>query len=131
MERKSLEDILSESSNQSLYQRLGGKLAVYAVVDRFYTRVTEDPALRPYFAKVDMDRLRLHQAAFLSYAFGGPGYEAPDLAQVHSGFHITSEHYDLVTDLLVEALLDMGVADEDVNAVVDRVVALKQMIINR
>ena len=47
-------------SGKSLYDRLGGEVALDAVVDEFYDRVLADEELRPYFADVSMDELHEH-----------------------------------------------------------------------
>jgi truncated hemoglobin YjbI len=42
-----------------------------AVVDRFYERVWADPLLRPFFERVDKEKLKRHQEAAFALAFGG------------------------------------------------------------
>ncbi|MFN8516467.1 MAG: group 1 truncated hemoglobin [Chloroflexia bacterium] len=56
----------------SLYEALGGKEAIGAVVDAFYKRVVADGRLAMMFAGLDMAQQRKHLAAFLAMAFGGP-----------------------------------------------------------
>lgn len=126
-----LDRVLHESRNQTLYERLGGKMGVYAVVDRMYDLLVADPALQPYFSTTDMDRLRQHQAAFLSFAFGGPAYAAPDVSHAHKGLSIQSEHFDLMIDHLVTVLLDLGIGDEEINGVVDRLYSFKQHVVGQ
>ena len=62
----------------TLYEQLGGKPAVDAAVDIFYTKVLADEALIPFFSHTDMNVQRAKQKAFLTYAFGGAkGYNGP------------------------------------------------------
>jgi hemoglobin len=56
----------------SLYEELGGRAAIAAVVEEYYARVLADPTLAPMFAGVDVDRLRRHQAASSSPRWAGP-----------------------------------------------------------
>jgi truncated hemoglobin YjbI len=41
------------------------------VVDSFYERVMSDPELRPFFERVDAEKLKRHQEAAFALAFGG------------------------------------------------------------
>ena len=56
----------------TLYQRIGGEMAINAAVDCFYERVLADPALSHFFSDANMPRLKGHQVAFLSQVLGGP-----------------------------------------------------------
>jgi hemoglobin len=42
----------------SLYERIGGKEAVEAAVDRFYEKVLADPSINHFFTNTDMTRQR-------------------------------------------------------------------------
>ena len=69
----------------TLYQRLGGKPGVDAVVDLFYDRVLKDESLRRFFDGVDMERQRHHQKMFMAMAFGGPEqYAGSGLREAHA-----------------------------------------------
>src|SRR5262245_49676415 len=68
----------------TLFDRLGGTVAIDAAVDVFYGRVLADPELAPFFARVDLRHLRAHQRAFLAMALGGPErYRGRDLSDAH------------------------------------------------
>ena len=41
---------------KSLYDRLGGKVAIDAVVDGMYTKIFPDPDLSDFFRKTDKER---------------------------------------------------------------------------
>jgi hemoglobin len=80
------------SSNQkTLYDRIGGEIAVAMLVDRFYDRVLKDPELEPYFRHVPMDKLRDMQLEFFAAALDGPvRYSGRPIDQVHKGKGISS-----------------------------------------
>jgi hemoglobin len=46
---------------KSLYERLGGKDAITAVVDTFVTKVGADKRINGYFASTDLTKLKMHQ----------------------------------------------------------------------
>ncbi|MGA5757683.1 group I truncated hemoglobin [Nonomuraea bangladeshensis] len=97
----------------SYYDQVGGAPAVRDVVDVFYVRVLDDAALKPYFAGIDMPRLKRHMVMLLCSVLGGPDpYEGRDLAEAHRGMGITADHYAKVGEILISVLQGAGVGDE-------------------
>lgn len=109
----------------SYYEQIGGAPVVREVVERFYERVLADDDLKPYFAGVDMPRLKRHMVMLLCSVLGGPEpYEGRDLGEAHAGMGITSPHYDKVGEHLTAVLRDGGVGEHilsDVGAVLGKV----------
>jgi hemoglobin len=69
----------------SLYDELGGDAAIAAALERFYEKVLADPIVNVFFQRVDVDRVKQRQRAFLAVAFGGPGtYDGRDLRTAHA-----------------------------------------------
>jgi hemoglobin len=113
-----------------LYDALGGDAGLATTVEVFYARVTADPELAPYFARVDLDRLRAHQRAFLRAALDGPeAFTGRPLAQAHAGLRITDEHFDGIVDHLAATLGDLGVDAASVALVRARVDALRAQVV--
>ncbi len=91
------------------YYRLGGPVAVTAVVDDFYTHVLADPQLAPYFEHVEMPKLKRHMVLLLTKVLGGPdSYKGRDLADAHRGLGITEGHYARVGYILLGVLWEHG-----------------------
>jgi hemoglobin len=110
----------------SLYEELGGKAAIAAVVEEFYERVLADSTLAPMFAGVDVDRLRRHQAAFLVSALGGPNeYRGRGMRQAHAGLNITAAQFGAVAGHLSDALAACGVPDSTIATVIGHVAQLQ------
>jgi hemoglobin len=105
----------------TLYERLGGRAAVSAVVETFYVRILADRRVSHFFDGVDMQRQKNKQRAFLTMVFGGPNkYTGKDLRAGHA--HLVArglgdEHVDAVKELLAAALRHHGAAEPDVAAV--------------
>ena len=51
----------------SIFEQLGSKKVLEAIVDNFYARVLLDISLKPYFKNIDMKALREHQIGFLFF----------------------------------------------------------------
>ncbi len=121
---------MAQAVATTLFEKLGGKPAIEAVVKEVYKRVLDDANLKGYFAKTDMDRQTQMQIKFITMALGGPNeYDGRPMAETHESMGITSHHFDLVAGHLVAALKWAGVSDEDVNEVVGAVAPLKDAIV--
>jgi len=116
----------------TLYEELGGREAIEAVVDDFYDRVLADDSLVDYFEETTMDELREHQAEFLSAVTGGPvEYTGAEMRAAHEHLALTDGDFDAVAGHLEAALRDNGVADEDVTAVLEAVESLRDDVLDR
>jgi truncated hemoglobin YjbI len=104
------------TTDNSLYDRLGGALAVQAATELFYRKVLADPLLSGYFATVDMRRQLEMQEAFLTMAFGGPNhYTGRDLRSAHAALGgLEDKHVDAVIGHLADTLRELGVGDGDI-----------------
>jgi hemoglobin len=114
----------------TLYETLGKETSIAAVVAAFYERILADGELAPYFAGIDMARLRAHQTAFLVAATGGPkNYDGRDLAIAHAGLAITDTAFDRVAGHLVDSLTDAGVHADTIAAVAGAILPLRASIV--
>jgi len=95
---------------KSLYDRLGGKKAIAAVVDEFVSRVAADTRINAFFAATAGDKARL--AKFkgnlvdqICQASGGPcQYMGKDMKAAHMGMGVSSVDFDALVEDLVGAL---------------------------
>jgi len=104
----------------SLFDEFGGTPAVTAAVEVFYGRVADDPELAPWFAGIDLVRLKAHQRAFLTAALGGPDlFTGRSMLAAHAGLGITIDAFDRVLEHLAYTLFDLGLSYQQVATVVD------------
>lgn len=114
----------------NIYQKLGEAYGVRQAVDAFYMDVVTDEQLTPYFAGVDMVKLRRHTTALLVAVTGGPSYyTGRDLGAAHSQLGITSEHFMRVVRHLVHALEAADLDSASIDAVVGALAAHKADIV--
>ncbi|SEO83698.1 hemoglobin [Halogranum amylolyticum] len=117
---------------QTVYNEIGGQAAVEAVVDDFYDRVLSDDDLVGYFEPYDMTELRAHQIQFISAVAGGPvDYSGRDMREAHDHLDIAEEDFDAVATYLEEALRTNGVGEENVEAIMSEVAALKAPVLGQ
>ena len=108
----------------TLYERLGEREGIEAVVDDFYDRLVADESLGPFFEGANMASLRRTQTDFLCEAAGGPEtYDAAPIREAHSHVPFEPEHIERAVELLYESLDEFDVAPEDADAVVGAVAA--------
>jgi hemoglobin len=117
-------------SEDTLYERLGEREAIVAVVDEFYDRVLADEQLEAYFEDSDPADLRRHQTQFLSHVTGGPvTWDGDDMASAHEHLGVTTADFGRVAEHLDGALREFDVADADREAVMDAVASYEDAIV--
>jgi hemoglobin len=90
------------AKEKSLYDRLGGKKAITAVVDEFVGRVAGDKRINAYFAAAASDPARLktfkaHLVDQICEASGGPcRHTGKDMKTAHMGMGISGADFDIV-----------------------------------
>jgi hemoglobin len=115
----------------SIYDAIGGQAALDAAVQRFYERVTADPLLASFFDKVDLRKLKIHQAAFLGQALGGPpAYNGPGMQRAHAHLRIEQRHFDAVATHLAGTLREFSVPDVLIGSILERLAPLAPEIVN-
>ncbi|WP_395716309.1 hypothetical protein [Prosthecobacter sp.] len=121
-----------KAREDSLYQKLGGKVAIDAVVDAFYVKVLADKRVKDFFADVSMDKQRRKQKDFLSAAFGGPlPWTGKDMRKAHEGMGLTEEHFNAIAENLVSTLKDFKVKQELIDQVVAIALTTKDDVLGR
>jgi hemoglobin len=121
---------------ESLYERVGGELAVMAAVDLFYRKVLDDEVTRPFFDGLDMPAQIKKQVAFMTRAFGGPAAQAGrDLRTAHARLvaekGLTDVHFDAIARHLDATLRELGVADELVKEALTIVAGTRDEVLGR
>lgn len=110
-----------QTPSKSLYDRLGGKAAIVAVVDDFVANVAADTRINKFFAQTAADTVRL--AAFKSKlvdqiceAAGGPcKYTGRDMKTAHAGMGVSNADFNALVDDLTKTLtkFKVGKAEQD------------------
>ena len=115
------QDMGKKMDKNTLYDRLGGKAAITAVVDEFVGRVAADKRINAFFAATAGDPKRL--AAFkgklvdqICEASGGPcKYMGKTMKAAHAGMGVKGADFDALVSDLVGALDKFKVAEADKN----------------
>jgi hemoglobin len=104
----------TETSTKSLYDRLGGKEAITAVVDDFVGRVAQDTRINQRFANTDIPNLKRLLVEQICQATGGPcQYTGRDMKTAHKGMNITEDEFNALVEDLKGALAKFNVGDKE------------------
>lgn len=121
----------------TLYDRLGGREAIVAVVDSFVARVASDSRINGFFKATASDPARM--AAFkgklvdqVCQATGGPcTYTGKDMKTAHAGMNITSAHFDALVEDLAATLKAFNVPQADQDALLGALAPMKADIVTK
>jgi hemoglobin len=101
----------------TLFEWIGGAVALERLTTTFYARVPDDPLLAPVFARMSPDHPR-HVAAFLGEVLGGPAVYSerhgghPEMVRHHLSRALTHEQRRRWIALLLECADELGVPDD-------------------
>ena len=90
-----------QAQGKSLYDRLGGKPAITAVVDDFVGNVAADDRINKFFAKTNIARLKIRLVEQICAGSGGPcTYKGRSMKAAHRGMGVSGADFGaLVGDL--------------------------------
>jgi hemoglobin len=102
------------AKEKTLYERLGGKEAITAVVDDFVKRVAADSQINRFFAATDIPKFKANLVDQICEASGGPcKYKGKDMKSAHKGMGITNAHFDALGNDLVASLNHFKVPEKE------------------
>jgi hemoglobin len=117
-------------STIKLYEKFGGEEVIAQIVEKFYELILSDPTVKQFFNNVDMEKQRLHQTKFISFALGGHNkYTGRTMAKAHEGMNIQPAHFAAVAKHLQDALAYFEVNESDINDVIQLVGSLKDDVL--
>ncbi len=99
---------------QSLYDRLGGKEAITAVVDEFVNRTVADSRVNGRFAFTDAKKFKASNVKLICEATGGPcTYHGQDMKTAHAGMRISNAEFDILARHLTATLKNVKVPKQE------------------
>ena len=118
------------TTDKSLYDRLGGKSAITAVVDDFVGRVAADSRINGKFATANIARLKSMLVDQICQASGGPcTYTGRDMKSAHAGMGISGNDFDALVGDLVATLNKFNVGDREKNDLLGALGPMKKDIV--
>ncbi len=120
------------ATEKSLYDRLGGKTAITAVVDDFVGRVAADTRINGKFANANIPRLKSMLVDQICQASGGPcTYTGRDMKNTHAGMGVSSSDFDALVGDLVATLNKFKVPEREKNELLGALGPMKGDIVEK
>jgi hemoglobin len=125
------------ASEKPLYDRLGGKPAITAVVDEFVSRVAADKRINAYFAPTASDPARLTSfkgklVDQICQASGGScKYRGKNMKAAHMGMGVTTADFNALVEDLVGALDKFKVGQHEKDQLLGALGPMKSDIVEK
>jgi hemoglobin len=114
----------------SLYERLGGKPAITAVVDDFIGNVASDSRINGRFAGANIPRLKALLVEQICAASGGPcTYTGRDMLSAHRGMNIGEGEFNALVGDLVKSLDKFRVPEKEKGELLSALGGMKSDIV--
>jgi len=120
----------------SIYEEIGGEVAVNAAVDIFYGKVLADPLLEPFFSSIDMDGQNRKQRAFFTTLFkgnsvGADAYMRKSHKNMVENQGLSDAHFGAVAGHLNATLEELNVPAHLVGQIMGAAAGLQDAVLNR
>lgn len=116
----------------SLYDRLGGKEAITAVVDDLSANVAADNRINQRFAKANIKQFKANMVDLLCMGSGGPcAYKGLDMKTVHTGMKISDAEFGAMAENVVKTMNKFNVPAREQGEVMGLLGGMKGDIVNR
>ena len=118
------------SANRSLYDRLGGKSAITAVVDTFVARVAADTRINKKFAKSNIPRVKTELVDQICSQTGGPcTYSGRTMKEAHRNMKVTEGEFNALVEDLTASLNAFKVPSREQNELLTALGSMKGDIV--
>jgi hemoglobin len=114
----------------TLYQDLGGKEGIAAIVEAMLINTAEDERVASTFAAANLVRLRrLLEEQFCNVTDGPCEYTGFSMRESHRGMVVTETEFNATVEALVDAMNDLDVAQTTQNRLLARLAPLQAEIV--
>lgn len=115
-----------------VYEQFGGAPGMAALMDEFMVILLDDPRMRPFFEKVDHDRVKRQLAEqFCAILGGGCAYSGRDMRETHAGFAIDRADFNALVEDLQIAMDRRGIPFRAQNRLLAILAPMHREVINR
>jgi hemoglobin len=120
------------TTQKPLYDRLGGRPAIQAVVDDFIGNVAADRRINARFANADIPRLKRLLVEQICEASGGPcKYTGATMLDSHRGMKITDAEFNALVEDLVKSLDKFKVPAQEKTELLTALGGMKPQIVGQ
>src|SRR5688572_8230534 len=118
-------------TTKSLYDRLGGKDAITAVVDDFVANVAADTRINGFFGGADIPNLKKQLVDQICAATGGPcKYTGKDMKTAHKGMGVLEADFNALVEDLTKSLVKFKVGEKEQKELLGALAGMKADIVD-
>jgi hemoglobin len=118
------------ASQPSLYEQLGSQQGVDAIVGRFIYNLESEPRVSRYFEATNLNRFYEKFGEHMCEMTNGPCvYTGDSILQVHSGMNISEQDFNLLVELLMDAMDQEDVSQMTQNQLIKLFVPMRPDVI--
>jgi hemoglobin len=122
----------SFAADKTLYERLGGKVALQAVVGELWNNVAADARINGRFKHTKPEAFGGQLVEFLCQASGGPcQYQGKDMKSAHTGMKLTDAEFSALAEDTTKALDKFKVPAREQSEVIGLLASLKGDVVGR
>ncbi|MBI5108240.1 MAG: group 1 truncated hemoglobin [Rhodocyclales bacterium] len=122
----------SFAADKTLYERLGGKAALQAVVGELWNNVAADARINGRFKTTQPEAFGGQLVEFLCQASGGPcQYQGKDMKTAHTGMKLTEAEFNALAEDTTKALTKFKVPAKEQGEVIGMLASLKGDVVGR
>jgi hemoglobin len=115
-----------------VFEQFGGMPGMTTLMDDFMVILLEDPRMRPFFEKVDHDRVKRQLAEqFCAILGGGCAYSGRDMKETHAAFAIDKADFNALVEDLQIAMDRRGVPFRAQNKLLAMLAPMHREVITR
>jgi hemoglobin len=124
------QDTTTATDNRPLYERLGGKPAITAVVEKFVATTGSDPRISMFFTNADIPKLKATMVEHVCSITGGPcEYKGKSMKVSHTGMKVKEQDFAAFMDDLGKTLDELNVPAREKGEVLDAFAGMKADVV--
>ena len=121
----------AQTTDDTLYQQLGGQSGLVTLMDDFMTRLLADKRMGPFFKDVDHKHVKEELVTQFCEVSGGPcKRKGPDMSKAHSGMDVTKGDFNALVEVLQQSMDAQGIGFGTQNKLLARLAPMHREIIN-
>lgn len=120
------------SRHPTLYERLGGRTGIEAIVEDIWNNHVNNPVINKRYADSDPAKVKRLVTEMCCAGFGGPEkYTGKDMVSAHRGMNINEIEFVAVVDDVLAALDKHGVGQREKDEILCILYSLKNEVCHR
>ena len=99
-------------NSQTPFEELGGKFGIKQIIESWFSKILNDPLLKPIFREIDVEKLMDKMTDFISHELGNnEKITIKDLKSVHAKYNLSDFHLDALKNWIKITLEEQNVGD--------------------